>query len=82
MKKIFLIMMAALLACTSLSTPAAAKEEPSISVMLDGKYIEFDVQPTMINDRTMVPLRAIFEALGASVGWIEESETAISKMGD
>ena len=82
MKKIFLIMMAALLACTSLSTPAAAKEEPSISVMLDGKYIEFDVQPTMINDRTMVPLRAIFEALGASVGWIEGSETAISKMGD
>lgn len=82
MKKIFTLLMAAVMICTALSVPAAAKEDAPIAVMLDGKYIEFDVEPAMINDRTMVPVRAIFEALGASVGWIEGSETAISKMGD
>ena len=37
--------------------------------------IELDVPATIINDRTMVPLRAIFEALGAAVSWDGETRT-------
>lgn len=40
-----------------------------ISVYLDGQRIEFDVEPSIINGRTMVPVRAILEAAGAVVGW-------------
>ena len=40
-----------------------------IDVTVGGKIINFDVKPQIINGRTMVPLRAILEALGASVGW-------------
>lgn len=40
-----------------------------ITVILDGATLNFDVEPQIINDRTMVPMRAIFEALGASVEW-------------
>ena len=47
-----------------------------ISVTLNGEKIEFDQPPVLYRDRTMVPLRAIFEALGAQVGWNAETETA------
>lgn len=40
-----------------------------ISVKIDGRDINFDVPPQVINSRTMVPMRAIFEELGASVEW-------------
>ena len=39
-----------------------------------GKNIEFDQSPMLINDRTMVPLRAIFEALSATVEWDEQTQ--------
>ncbi len=40
-----------------------------VTVYINGKKIEFDVQPIIINGRTMVPMRKIFEELGAIVGW-------------
>lgn len=40
---------------------------------MDGKALSMDVKPVIENSRTLVPLRAIFEALGARVmfrpGW-------------
>ena len=41
-----------------------------------------DVPAQIINDRTMVPLRAIFEALGATVEWNNETRTVTSEKGD
>ncbi|MDN5322999.1 MAG: hypothetical protein PWQ67_1453, partial [Clostridia bacterium] len=34
-----------------------------------------DVPPTIINNRTMVPVRLIAETLGADVNWIDETRT-------
>ena len=47
--------------------PAQAVDAPT--VWLDGEQLTFDVQPTIQNDRTMVPYRAIFEELGYTVSW-------------
>lgn len=41
-----------------------------------------DVPAQIINDRTMVPLRAIFEALDATVEWDGETRTITGKKGD
>ncbi len=42
----------------------------SIIVLVNGNQIEFDASPYIDqNNRTMVPLRAILEALGAKVDW-------------
>lgn len=49
-----------------------------IKVKLNGSPISFDVPPQIINDRTMVPLRAIFEALGAEVEWNGEKQTILA----
>ena len=49
---------------------------PEISVTLDGAPIEFDAAPIVVNDRTMVPFRAIFEALGMEVDWDSDMRIA------
>lgn len=40
-----------------------------------GKSYEMDVPPTIINSRTLVPVRAVAELLGATVKWIPETNT-------
>ena len=50
-----------------------------IKVFLNGKQLIFDVEPMLINERTMVPMRVIFEALGAKVDWEDSTQTAIGE---
>ncbi len=53
----------------------------AIRVLVEGKHISFDVEPKVVNGRTIVPLRAIFEALGADVNWNDRTKTVIAKHG-
>lgn len=53
-----------------------------ISVMVAGELLTFDQPPVIVNDRTLVPLRAIFEALGVIVDWDEETQTIAAQSGD
>jgi len=55
---------------------------PNISVHLEGEPLVFDVPPQLINGRTMVPMRTIFEALGAQVNWHAASQTATGTRDD
>lgn len=52
-----------------------------ITVTLDGKDIAFDQPPIIENGRTLVPLRAIFEAIGANLVWDASSQTITAKKG-
>ena len=49
-----------------------------IKVIIDGDEIEFDQKPIIENSRTLVPMRAIFEALGATVDWFSETENIVA----
>lgn len=61
----------------------SVKEDGEITVKIDGKEVVFpDQKPILKNDRTMVPMRAIFEALGADVLWDNDTNTAMAKKGD
>ena len=40
-----------------------------IKVTLNGQQIQFDQPPVIIDGRTLVPVRAIFEAMGCTVLW-------------
>ena len=47
---------------------AAVWAGSGIKVSVDGAYISFtDAEPIISNGRTMVPVRAVFEAMGAEV---------------
>ena len=50
-------------------------------VLLDGKELNFEVAPVIENSRTLVPLRAIFEAMGADVQWNESTRTVTATKG-
>lgn len=50
-------------------------------VILDGRQLTFEVEPIIENGRTLVPLRAIFEAMGASVNWDNNTRTVTSLKG-
>ena len=61
---------------TKASDSGETRPADEIAVQFNGKYMTFDVPPLLINDRTMVPMRAIFEALGCSVSWNDGTRTA------
>ncbi len=52
-----------------------------ITVLLDGKKLIFDQSPIIVDGRTLVPLRAIFEELGATVHWDGNTQTVTSTKG-
>ena len=45
-----------------------------ITVKINGNEIYFDQPPVIRNGRTLVPVRAIFEAMGATVLWDNENQ--------
>jgi hypothetical protein len=53
-----------------------------IKITINGEAKKFDVMPQIIDGRTLVPMRAIFENLGASVGWYDETQTAFAMKDD
>ena len=72
MKK-FIAMLLTVSALGMASAAIAADNEPA--VYLNGAQMTFDVNPFIEDDRTLVPMRAIFEAVGADVQWDEEDRT-------
>lgn len=56
------------------AAPAVSAQDDQIKVNVNGTAVVFeDQQPVIINERTLVPVRGVFEAMGASVDWNEES---------
>lgn len=79
MKKLFF---ALIICCFTLMMCLAAFAANDITVMLDNNKVSFDVAPQIIDNRTMVPIRAIFEKLGASVSWDSSTRTATAVIDD
>lgn len=72
MKKNIAILLSALILSSSflVAQPAQAQD---ITVTIDGEQLQTDQAPIIQNGRTLVPLRSIFEALGAEVTWYQAS---------
>ncbi len=64
------------------SALAESGGQQEITVIINGTPVAFDQPPIIQNDRTLVPLRAIFEALGGTVGWDDVTQTVTSVKGD
>lgn len=64
-----------LLFVASASTAFVASE---INVTIDGVAIDFEGQPpTIVDGRTLVPVRGVFEHLGFNIGWSQTRQAAI-----
>lgn len=73
--KKFLCMIIAI-SLTAVMGITAAAEKDTISVMVDNQEVEFDQAPVIIDGRTLVPIRAVFEKAGAAVYWDQATLTA------
>lgn len=72
MRKKIGIIFVSLFLVLGLIAPAGATP----TVNLDGQQLSFEVPPIVENNRTLVPLRAIFESMGATVSWEPTTQTA------
>ena len=67
-----------LLLCVLMLVPSAL----AVDLYVDGKKLETDTEPTIVSGRTLVPVRAIFESLGAEVFWDAATWTVTATKGD
>lgn len=58
---------------------ANLKKPALITTYIDGNKIYYDQVPIIQNGRTLVPVRAIFEAIGATVYWDGDTRTVTAK---
>ena len=75
-KRIISALLAITAAVMSFGTVMA---DDAITVLVNDKQVQFeDVAPFIENEHTLVPFRAIFEALGSKVQWDGETRTVLS----
>ncbi|MGI6677598.1 MAG: stalk domain-containing protein [Dehalobacterium sp.] len=75
-KKLILIFLGLVLFSFSIVGAPAAQDQ-DITVIIDEQDQSFSPSPIINNDRTLVPMRPFFEALGAEVDWDNESKTVV-----
>lgn len=71
------ICLSMLIACGAVAL--AQDNSPEYSVVLDGQKLVFDQSPINMDGRILVPLRAIFEACGAEITWVEKTQTVYAQ---
>lgn len=74
MKKVWTALLAVLLV-VPLLFQSQAQAAVNITVLIDGTKVASNQAPIMIQGRVMLPMRAIFESLGASVKWNQKTQT-------
>ncbi len=73
MKKFLSYALSFVLLFSFLSISVSAQKP--VKIFVDSMEVGFDVSPQLINGRTMVPLRPIFEALRTAITWDDTTET-------
>lgn len=77
MKKMISAILAAVLAFASVGAFAEG-----VTVTLNGEALGFDTEPIIEEGRVLVPMRAIFEALGFTVEWEGDAGSALALRSD
>lgn len=76
-KRLIAAALTAVLSAVTIFTAALADD--TIKVLVNNNQVKFaELDPFIENDHTLVPMREIFEALGAEVEWDGEHKTVIS----
>lgn len=76
MKKVLSVI---LIVCLLMSFGITASAGRLITVLVGGEEIKADVEPKVVNARIMLPVRVVFESLGATVTYDAATSTAIAE---
>lgn len=71
------------LPAVALPRPAAAQavRAQAVRVVVDGQVVAFDRPPAVIAGRLLIPLRGVFERLGARVEWHPDTGRVVARRG-
>jgi len=64
-----ILLLAGLIFMVGMANTAEAREARAIRVLVNDQALAADVQPVLVGERVLVPLRVIAENLGADIGW-------------
>lgn len=81
MKKLWISILAGILLIPMLLQSPAQAAIP-ITIVIDGVPLSTDQPPVAVNGRTLVPMRAIFEAFEATIHWDQKTKVVTAKKGD
>lgn len=81
MKKIKAFILTLIFVLTSVLCGCETANAQEITVRLNGEQLVFDVAPEITDGCTMVPLRKIFEEIGALVKWDAANQTVNARKG-
>ena len=74
MKKTIALCIAAIIMAIALPAPVYASD---VNVTIDGRQVVFPAQhPVIVDDRTLVPVRGVFDSLGFELAWNEAARQA------
>ena len=74
-KRLLVVLLAFAMSLSAAMLISASVYADGIGVTIDGAAVNFaDQQPVIIDGRTLVPVRAVFEALGFQVEWSESRQ--------
>lgn len=65
----------------TIQPPAPATPPINITIKINGNVVVFDQQPMVVDGRTLVPLRAIFDQLGVRTEWDEKTKMVKASKG-
>ncbi len=83
LKKSLALVMALVMVFSIAAVAAPAASDVQVTVLVDGKALTFtDATPQLKDDRTYVPYRAVFEALGAQVAFDGATRTVTAQRDD
>lgn len=75
MRQLAALLLVALLAVVA---PAPTAAQATVRVFVDGAPVSFDQPPIVVGSRVLVPLRGVFERMGATVSWEASTRTVIA----
>ncbi len=81
-EKIMKKALAAVFFCIIVFGACAFAQGDAVTVNIDGKKLEAPIEAQIVNGRTMLPIRAVFEAFGARVTWEAEDRIIFAVKGD
>jgi hypothetical protein len=81
-KRTYWVMMLLVSLLTLAVPPAASAATDAIQVRLNGQAVELADRPVQRDNRVLVPMRGLFEALGAKVEWIQRHQTVYAEKQD
>ena len=82
MKKLWITILVGLLVIPMMFQISTRAANVPIRVIIDGVPLSTDQAPVMVNGRTMVPLRAIFEAFNTTIRWDQKTQTVTAYKDD